>query len=475
MCWVGKRHVGHLDFRGVSILRTITSSIAFAIPGILIYLVVHLAFWPAQMSPDSLDQWQQLLTWDFEDTHPVSGTLLNWMFYRIVPSPAFVVFAHYALFALATGYFLTELRRWGVALPILMAAAVLFPLFPPNFLTVTTLWKDVPFATALIALTALYIRGARFGFILPVPVWAAMGTAGIALVLLRHNGVIVAAGVFLVLCAVRPARMPAATIAAVQIVAFALSKTLLLTSLSAVPQSAQLRSIIALPMLAAMVRSDVHLSSEQEQTILAIAPVEAWKSVPCGNVVPFYFDDPRVSHAGIEPGKVFAAAAALSIQHPIIALEQELCMTELFWRPWARSHEQVADTPLEITQNALAAQLKLTTQSKIPGLANWLRWFHGRYFNGKGPLNRPALYLLVGLIATVRLTIIANPLLWVSWLPAGLNCASLMLLIQSQEYRFVWPSIAVSLLIAVFAAGIEVSRRQSTPTLHDARVIASDS
>lgn len=456
-------------------MRTISSSIAFAVPSILIYLVVHLAFWPAQMSPDSLDQWQQLLTWDFDDTHPVSGTLLNWVFYRVVPSPAFVVFAHYTLFALATGYFLTELRRWGVALPILMAAAVLFPLFPPNFLTVTTLWKDVPFATALIALTALCIRGVRFSFILPVSVWVAMGAAGIVLVLLRHNGVIVAAGVFLVLSvAARPARVPAAALATVQILVFILSKTLLLTALSATPQSAQLRSIIALPMLAAMVRSDAHLSPEQEQAILAIAPVEAWKSVPCGSIVPFYFDDPRVSHDAIEPNKVFATAAALAIQHPLLTLQQELCMTELFWRPWARSHEQIADPPLEITQNALAAQLKLTTQSKIPGLANWLRWFHGRYFNGKGPFNRPALYLLVGLIATVRLMIVAERILWVSWLPAGLNCASLMLLIQSQEYRFVWPSVAASLLIAVFAAGIEASRRQSRAILHDARVIASD-
>ncbi len=150
-------------------------------------------------------------------------------------------------------------------------------------------------------------------------------------------------------------------------------------------------------------------------------------------------------------------------------------MTELFWRPWARSHERVADPPLEITQNALAAQLGLTTQSKIPGLANWLRWFHGRYFNGKGPFNRPALYLLIGLVATARLMIVADRLLWVSWLPAGLNCASLVLLIQSQEYRFVWPSIAASLLIAVFAAGIDASRRQSLTTFHDARVIASDS
>jgi len=70
--------------------------------------------------------------------------------------------------------------------------------------------------------------------------------------------------------------------------------------------------------------------------------------------------------------------------------------------------------------------------------------------------------------------IVAERILWVSWLPAGLNCASLMLLIQSQEYRFVWPSVAASLLIAVFAAGIEASRRQSRAILHDARVIASD-
>lgn len=453
-------------------MRTTASSIAFAIPSIFIYFVVHLAFWPAQMSPDSLDQWQQLLTWRFDDTHPVSGTLLNWVFYQIVPSPAFVVFAHYAMFALAIGYFLSELRRWGVALQILVATAVLFPLFSPNFLMVTTLWKDVPFGTALIVLTALLIRGARLGFVLRASEWVAIGAAGIALVLIRHNGLIVSAGVFLLLCAVRPARVPAVVLAAVQIIAFVLSKTLLLSALAASPQSGELRTIIALPILAAMVRSDVHLLPEHEQTILAIAPIEAWKSVPCGNVVPFYFDDPRVSHAGIEPGKVFTTTALLAVQHPVIALQQELCMTELFWRPWARSHERLAEPPLEITQIPLAKQLELTTQSKIPGLTGWLRWFHDRYSGGRGPFNRPALYLLFGLIATARLTIVADRLLWVTWLPAGLNCASLLFLIQSQEYRFAWPSVAASLLLAVFAIGVEANRRQRLVAFHDAPLVA---
>ncbi|WP_045834990.1 hypothetical protein [Hyphomicrobium sp. 99] len=440
-------------------LRTVGSSIAFAIPSIVIYSVVHLAFWPAQMSPDSLDQWQQLLTWRFDDTHPVSGTLLNWMFYQLVPSPAFVVFAHYAMFALATGYFLTELRGWNVALPVVAATAVLFPLFPPNFFLVTTLWKDVPFGTSLIVLTALLVRSARLDFDLSSWEWAAMGAAGIALVLLRHNGIILSVGAFLMLWAVRPARVPAVLLATAQIVAFVISKTFLLSALAASPQSGQLRTIVALPILAAMVRADVHLSPDQERTILAIAPIEAWKSVPCGNVVPFYFNDARVTYADVELGKVFTTAASLAANHPFVALRQELCMTELFWRPWARKHDGLADAPLEITRHPLATELGLTTQSKIPGLADWLRWFHGRYFNGKGPFNRPALYLLTGLIATIRLTIVAKRLLWVAWLPAGWNCASLVFLIQSQEYRFVWPSIAASLLLAAFAIGAEAKRR----------------
>ena len=443
-------------------MRTAASTIAFAIPGCIIYCIVHLAFWPAQMSPDSLDQWQQLLTWQFNDTQPVSGTLLNWMFYQAVPSPAFIVFVHYVLFALATGYVLSELRCWGVAPSLLVACAILFPLFPPNFLVVTTMWKDVPFATALIALMALLIKSVRLDFKLSASEWASIGAAGIALVLLRHNGVIVSVGIFLLLATVKSARRPAAVLAGLQVAAFILSKTLLLSALSASPQSGEMRTIVALPMLAAAVREDVQLSPEQDQTIRAIAPIEAWKSVPCWNVVTFFFDDPRVSHAALEPHRVFATAAQIAFQHPLVALRQELCMTELFWRPWPRRAKQMTDVPLEITQTPLAHELNLTTQSKLPALADWLNWFNGRYFGGRAPMKRPALYLLAGIIAAVRLMMIAKRLMWLAWLPAGLNCVSLLFLIQAQEYRMVWPSVAASVLLAVFAIGMEAKHRQRT-------------
>ncbi len=441
-------------------MRTTASSIAFAIPGCIIYFVVHLAFWPAQMSPDSLDQWQQLMTWRFQDWHPVSSTLLYWLFYQAVPSPAFAVFVQYVLFALATGYFLAELRNWGVALSILVAGAVLFPLVPPIFLVATTLWKDVPFATALIILTALLIRGVRLDFKLAAADWLAMGAAGVALVLFRHNGVIVSVGVFfLLLCTVRAVRLPASVLVGVQIMALVLSKTVLLSALAAWPQSNQERTIVALPMLAAMVRAGVPLTAEQEQTIVAIAPIEAWKSVPCGSVVPFYFEDPRLSHEQLDPRKVFAAAASLAVHNPLIALKQELCMTEIFWRPWSRESAELQDVPLEITQTQIAKELQLTTESKLPGLADGLRQFHDRYFSGRRPLQRPALYLLAGIIATVRLMMIAERRLWLAWLPAGLNCASLIFLIQSQEYRLVWPSVAASLLLTIFAIGAEAKHR----------------
>ena len=58
---------------------------AFAAAGlcIAVWAVYLLAFWPALMTDDSIDQWFQVLTGQLTGHHPPFHTMLNWLVTRL--------------------------------------------------------------------------------------------------------------------------------------------------------------------------------------------------------------------------------------------------------------------------------------------------------------------------------------------------------------------------------------------------------
>jgi hypothetical protein len=65
----------------------------FALPSFVIWSFYLLSFWPGSMSPDSLDQWKQVLNGQLKDWHPVFHTMNIWLITRIKLSPATVAMA----------------------------------------------------------------------------------------------------------------------------------------------------------------------------------------------------------------------------------------------------------------------------------------------------------------------------------------------------------------------------------------------
>ena len=403
-----------------------------------------------------------MTSWQWDDTHPVSATLINYAAHLVYPSPAAVAIAQYLGLSLVTGLLFSETIKWGVRPVFAAIAALLFPLFLPNALMVTTLWKDVPFGICLLLLTGLALSAVRQRWSIGRWHWAAMIAAGVVMVAVRHNGIIATALFFaIVALAIRPARLPAGIGLAVQLVAFAATKTVLLALLNAQPQPAELRAIVTLPFLgAALERNDIADPADR-QMLLDIAPLEAWTGIPCGNAVRFYFDEPRVDRTKLKQHATELSGLALrtAMAHPGAFLQQELCMTGLLWRPWNKPGEWVPVTTLEITPMPQNAALGLIEASKLPALQGWITAVHGIAFADSRFYNRPATILIVAAILLAVLGGLVNRRLWFIALPATLNLVSLAALIQSQEYRFVWPSVAACLFIILFAVGLLASGR----------------
>ncbi len=175
----------------------------FALPSFAVWHFYLLAFWPGSMSPDSFDQWQEVLSGNLRDWNPAFHTMSIWLVTRIKLSPATVAVAQIIALGSTAGWALSVLQRYGIPKIVLWVTSVLFALWPVNGFMVITLWKDVAYSTVLLIL-AVYV----FQIVMQNGLWLAspknwICLAGIlALVCLyRHNGIIpVCMTSFLLLC-----------------------------------------------------------------------------------------------------------------------------------------------------------------------------------------------------------------------------------------------------------------------------------
>lgn len=129
-----------------------------AAPCWVVWSLYLLAFWPAVMSVDSVKQWDQMITGQLTDAHPAVHTATMWALTRLWWSPAVVAVTQVVVLGALVGVVLAGLWRAGVPKAVVMSVAAATALLPATGALAVTLWKDVPYAAAVLALTCLVLR-----------------------------------------------------------------------------------------------------------------------------------------------------------------------------------------------------------------------------------------------------------------------------------------------------------------------------
>lgn len=436
----------------------------YGIPSICIYLFVHLAFWPGQMSSDSLDQWLQATTWQHvSDAHPIFSTLLHRLAYLIYPKPELAVAIQYIGYSLATGLILNEFRLWGMNTRLIGFVAVLFPLFPPNFLIVTTLWKDVPFATGMLLLAYFGIRAVRLNFNLTKGTLSGLALASFLVLATRHNGILITVPfciLLLVLARESSMKRMLGFVIAIQLIALVALKTIVLTSLNADPVPPYYRSIYALHVLGAAISADARFSPKEVSILSKVMPLEKWKEgYDCRSVGGLFWSK-YVSYATLasESAALNRLALSTAIQNPAIILNHQLCLTSVIWRIQPKFDETIGISPLGIDQIGLAHDQGLAIESKLPRLRAVIIGVHDKYLARSASFNRAAIFILFGIFMAIVAVTAIEKRSWIIFAPGILNSVSLALLIPAPDYRYLWPSIVGSLLMIIFAIFVQRGR-----------------
>ncbi len=173
----------------------------YAAPCYLAWTVYLLAYWPCSMSPDSLSQWNDALTGHFKDWHPAFHSMNFWLIAKIWNSPTAVACTQILVLGLTTAWGLSIMLKLGVSKVIILISCALLALSPVNGLMIITLWKDVAYSIAVLALTliVLQIVISDGQWLSKRRSWIFMGIIVALTAIYRHNGLSAALGTPIVL------------------------------------------------------------------------------------------------------------------------------------------------------------------------------------------------------------------------------------------------------------------------------------
>ena len=170
--------------------RSKYSWLYYTLPMVAVWGLYMLVFFPGMMSPDSNQQWDQLITGHFNDSHPVFHTLSMWLVTRIWLSPAAVVISQILFLSLTVAWGIHLLREHGLPTWAGWLLATVFALAPLNGNMVIVLWKDIPYSTSLLLLSLMILKivltngnwlEKRF-------TWVWLGLVSLCVASFRHNG-----------------------------------------------------------------------------------------------------------------------------------------------------------------------------------------------------------------------------------------------------------------------------------------------
>lgn len=122
----------------------------YSLPSIVIYSFYLISYFPGAMSPDSLDQWSQTISHEFNDWHPVAHTWFIMLTTIIWKSPAAYSVVQILILAFIIGYLGYTFEKYGVRKFLIWMIVLCMSLIPINGIYSITMWKDILYSACML-------------------------------------------------------------------------------------------------------------------------------------------------------------------------------------------------------------------------------------------------------------------------------------------------------------------------------------
>lgn len=161
-----RRRLSMIITYAVNLYRNHTAGVSFLIC-LLCWLPYYLYQYPGIMTPDSINQFEQVLgVIPYSNHHPWTHTMLFKLCYEtgylltrnMVAAVSLYTLFQMCLLAGSAAYFINTLRRCKVRPFALMLITAFYALIPYHAVFSVTIWKDIPFAAAVMLFDCAMLR-----------------------------------------------------------------------------------------------------------------------------------------------------------------------------------------------------------------------------------------------------------------------------------------------------------------------------
>lgn len=412
-------------------------------------MVWWLGWFPGIMSSDSIDQWNQALTYDFYSLHPITHTAYLWGISVLWESPGAVALTQVVLTAVVLMFVARRLVQLGVNTWIAVGAMWIIALLPMTGAMTIAIWKDVPFTLAMvwvfIELLDLARDRARYWntFNGPIRLGVALGLMWA----LRANGkltvIVFATALVFAFRAYRRATVALVT----AIVAVGIATPMMITAILPVTSQTFEPAAVFMSDVGSVIVHDPDAMSQADLDLAAaVAPLAVWRNnYGCGDSGPLVFND-RFDSVVVRanPSAYRGLVVRAVLGAPLTVAGHRWCAGEYLLSPINRTKTFVHRPRFDIWPNTIGlardpisdrayaitlSAYKLAEKSGI----EWFTW-------------RPAIFVLAGLItyAGVALRRRLRPLLWIGGLFA-IHLGNVFMTSPSHEFRYAYGLYLIAL------------------------------
>jgi hypothetical protein len=352
----------------------------------------------------------------------------------------------------------------------LWIAAILIAVIPFNPLLSVHFWKDIPYAAAMLFVTALIqelirtegaaLKERRWKFRLVVAVLAVM--------LVRHNGLAIPALLLPLLLWLYRSAWRSVLAVSVAIAAIFAGYQLLLPIAGVRPLGAHYQASLPIHIMGAYLQDDSRL--ERLTPVLPrILPASEWRAgYNCQNSISLFWNK-QIDYgaAAKEKDALWRLVLSEVYSDPAVLLEHQLCVTSVLWRILPAQGDTMVRAMYGIADMEEARAIGLKEQSLVPELREKLTRIasHVSLEN----VWRPASYLFMSFVLAASLwSSRPDPRVLLMFIPMWANTLGLALFMQSPDFRYQWPLIlAILCLWPLFFRG--AWSKLSGPAGRDAR------
>lgn len=439
-----------MDFRKINWSSLLILLLSLIVPT-TVFILFLIALFPGNMTVDSVEQWQQIITYKFNDWHPVMHTVFNLVMSKIWNSPAMVVLAQIVIMVAVYFWGIKTMERLGVSKIILAIAILFFSFYPANGFMIVTLWKDILYSIMLMWMTIILVnvvftKGKWIESKVNLVIFC-INSLGV--MFFRHNGILTFLAVVAVLCIFYIKNIRSWAILGISVFAIYFAVTGPIFNLMGVTRGVSTEAMgIPMQMVAAVIQKDGVMTQEQKDYFFKVLPEGVWKEKYHPYITnPLKFDKSFNYRVLVNnKGELIKKWLEVVKQNPEITTEAYLKHTSMIWRIYPMKDSFTYTTTPGIIDNDIGLKQTIISE-KLTN--NILELFHYSKDNDTNLVRfwRPAVWLYLSILAGIIIAFKLGYKSLILLVPLLSNSAAFMIATPSSDYRYQYANLLIALVL----------------------------